>query len=419
MKVRREQSSHLQPAPPIKNKRYWYIGAVTLVLLLLNFKQQWLFHKLASKLIQQTSIAQSYSGPIVITKGGTYRGNWESKDSNVPAVDIRTSEPVIIEYSNIRGAGYLIKSWYYAANITVRHTNGYGITPTPYSDYEKPRRFLTVDGFKNVVVEHCYLEHTAGINLALRYEGDGTERETVKIRYNKVKNIDGRIYGKDAGVNFVGFNFRGSLRHAEIAWNQVINDPNNSRVEDNINMYNSRGTADSRIRIHNNYIQGAFPLNAKHNDYSGGGIITDGDGDINTCPAYIEAYNNQLVGLGNYSMGIAGGNNIRYHHNRAVNAATFPDGSRYNMYTSGMWGSDYYKKNTTFSNSIDNNVIGVVAWGWPNDRNDISVAEYTDFSDNTFLPNPITRQTEAGEYDLWVQKLQKNGITLGPDGSIN
>src|SRR5687767_9686775 len=31
-----------------------------------------------------------YSGPLVITRGGTYRGNWESLDPDVPAVTVRT-----------------------------------------------------------------------------------------------------------------------------------------------------------------------------------------------------------------------------------------------------------------------------------------------------------------------------------------
>ncbi|NEM99181.1 PA14 domain-containing protein [Pontibacter burrus] len=362
--------------------------------------------------------AQTYSGPLVITKGGTYKGNWESRDTEVPAIEVRTSEPVIIEYSNIRGAGYLIKSWGYNCNITVRHSNGYGITPGPYRDYVKSRRFLTVDNFKNVVVEHNYMEHTAGIEIATNYTGNGTTNETIKIRYNKVKNIDGRVHnGQHSLTNFVGLNFKGAIRHAEIAWNQVINEPNNSLVEDNINIYNTKGTSDSPIKIHNNYIQGAYPIPANGSNYSGGGIITDGDGDISIAPAYVEAYENHLVGLGNYSMGMAGGNNLRYHRNRAINAATFADGSKYNMYTSGYWSNDYYKKNTTFNNSVDNNVMGIVAWDWPNNRNDISVQEYASFSNNTALPNPITRQTEADEFTRWNQKLQSNGIVLGPNGS--
>ncbi|WP_250429088.1 PA14 domain-containing protein [Pontibacter ruber] len=361
--------------------------------------------------------AQTYSGPLVITKGGTYTGNWESRDSEVPAVDVRTSEPVVIVNSNIRGAGYLIKSWGYEANITVRHTNGYGLTPTSWNSYMKSRRFLTVDVFKNVVVENCYMEGTAGISVAESYRGNGTTSETIKIRYNKAKNIDGRVQGGKDLVQFVQFNFKGAIRHVEVAWNQIINEPGNSAVEDNINIYNTRGTSDSPIKIHNNYIQGAFPVPATSSTYSGGGIITDGDGDINVCPAYVEAFENHLVGLGNYSMGMAGGNNLRYHHNRAVNAATFPDGSKYAMYTSGYWSNDYYKQNTTFANSIDNNVMGIVAWGWDDNRNDISVQEFASFTSNTALPNPITRQHEADEFTRWNQKLQQNGIVLGPNGS--
>ncbi|WP_299759213.1 PA14 domain-containing protein [uncultured Pontibacter sp.] len=368
-------------------------------------------------LLPSTVTAQTYSGPLVITKGGTYKGNWESKDSEVAAVEIKTSEPVIIENSNIRGAGPLIRSLGNKINLTVRHTNGYGITPTPYKDYKKARRFLGIDVFKNVVVENCYMENTAGIYIGQSYEGNGSSSETIKIRYNIAKNIDGRVYGGTTFAQFVQFNFRNNISHAEVAWNQVINAPNNSAVEDNINIHNSRGTKSSPIRIHNNYIEGAFPMPAESKNYSGGGIITDGDGDINTCPAYIEAHDNQLIGLGNYSMGIAGGNNIRYHHNRAVNAATFENGAKYGMYTSGLWSNDYYKKNTTFSNSVDNNVVGIVAWGYVNNRNDISVADFASFASNSFLPNPISKQTEKSEFSNWQSKLSKNGIVLGPNGS--
>ncbi|MHA6250291.1 PA14 domain-containing protein, partial [Pontibacter sp. CAU 1760] len=365
--------------------------------------------------------AQSYSGPLVITKGGTYQGNWESRNTEVPAVEIRTSQPVIIENSNIRGAGYLIKSWGYSTNLTVRHTSGYGLSPTPYRDYKKPRRFLTIDNFQNVVVENCYMESTAGIYIGTRYEGDGSKNETIRIRYNIAKNIDGRVYGGDKDHSqFVQFNFKGSIRHAEIAWNEVTNEADKSLVEDNINIHNSRGTSDSPIRIHNNLIYGAFPIPATSSKFSGGGIIADGDGDKNTCSAYIDAYENHLVGLGNYSMGIASGNNIRYHHNRSVNAAIFNNGNQYGMNTSGMWSKDYNRKGSTFDNTVDNNVIGVMAWG-PDRyyyRNDISVAENADFRNNTLLPSPISKRTEQDELSRWQQKLQQNGIKLGPNGSV-
>ncbi|WP_439883357.1 PA14 domain-containing protein [Pontibacter sp. MBLB2868] len=366
----------------------------------------------------QKTFAQTYSGPLVITKGGTYTGNWESRDSEVAAVEIRTNEPVVILNANIRGAGPLIRSLGNSADITVRHTRGYGLTPTPWKDYKKARRFLGVDVFRNIVVENCYMENTAGIYIGQRYEGNGSTSNTIKIRFNIAKNIDGRVYGGKTFAQFVQFNFRNAAPHVEVAWNQVTNDAGNSAVEDNINIYNSRGTSSAPIRIHDNFIFGAYPIPHTATQYSGGGIITDGDGDATSCPAYIEAYGNQLVNLGNYSMGIAGGNNIRYHHNRAVNAATFKDGSRFSMYTSGLWSKDYYNKNTTYANSVDNNTVGITAWGYNNERNDVSVAENASFTNNTFLPgSAVAVVTEAAELTLWTQKLTQNGIVLGPNGT--
>ena len=55
----------------------------------------------------RTLLAQN---PLVITHGGTYSGTWESDDRSVPAVVVKTSEPVIIENSVVRGRGDLIVS---------------------------------------------------------------------------------------------------------------------------------------------------------------------------------------------------------------------------------------------------------------------------------------------------------------------
>lgn len=359
---------------------------------------------------------KGYSGPLIITKGGTYTGNWESKDSDVPALDIRTREPVIIENSKIRGAGPLIRSLGYSANITVRNTEGYGITPTPYSDYQKPRRFLAVDVFRNIVVENCYMQNTAGIYLGHSYEGDGTPQNTVKIRYNKVKNIDGRIYNGMAIVQFVQFNYRGEVPHIEIAWNEVINEPDSSAVEDNINIYNSRGTSASPIRIHNNYIQGAFPFPSRSEKYTGGGIITDSPGtDSTMATAYLKVYDNQLVGLGNYCLGIAGGNHIEMYQNRAIVSAKFADNSPYKCWTGGIWAKDYYKLGSTYNNKMHHNTLGTVGQTgtWRNDILDSTFVAAATF-ENVILEGEITLEMEKKEYQIWLKKLSANSIKLGP-----
>ncbi|QCR22098.1 PA14 domain-containing protein [Pontibacter sp. SGAir0037] len=374
-------------------------------------------------LISSQTSAQSYSGPFVITKGGTYTGNWESRDSEVPAVEIKTSEPVTIINSNIRGAGYLIKSWSYRANITVRNTNGYGLPPTPWRSYKKPRRFLIVDDFRNVVVENCYMEGTAGIALSVRYSGNGTESETIKIRYNKAKNIDGRVYGGMEISNFVKFNFRGEVPHAEIAWNEVFNEPNNSLVEENINLYNSRGTPHSPIRIHNNFLKGAYPIPATASVYSGGGILSDSPQDGKSDPksmvtAHLKVYENHTVNIGQHNYGIASGNNIEVYNNRAINSGLFDDGTPMNTYNNGLYGYDYYKTGATFNNVMRDNVIGVMRKDYRVESNYFPDGTVKDVN-NTFLPGKITKQDEINEYNTWLQKVQRNGLTIGPASQSN
>ncbi|NDK55860.1 glycosyl hydrolase [Pontibacter sp. BT213] len=353
---------------------------------------------------------------MVITKGGTYTGNWESRDSEIPAVEVRTSEPVTIINSTIRGAGYLIKSWGHDANITIKHTSGYGLTPTPWSGYIKSRRFLTIDHFRNVVVENCNLNNTAGIYIGENYTGNGTPANSIKIRYNKAYNIDGRTYNGIDIVQFVQFNYKGEVPAVEIAWNQVINEPDKSAVEDNINIFNSRGTPDSPMRIHNNYIQGAYPYPANSNSYSGGGILTDSPGtDSARVTAFVMIHDNQLVGLGNHCIGIAGGNNIEVCNNRAVVAASFQDSTPFPFWTSGIWARDYYKGKLTYGNSIHHNQLAVLGRDrtWRNDVGD-STQFVASVYDNEHLPDKVTINLEAREFTLWQQKLKLAGIKLGP-----
>ena len=69
----------------------------------------------------------------------------------------------------------------------------------------------------------------------------------------------------------------------DIGWNEVINTPGASDVEDVISLYKSGGTSAQPARIHNNFIWGAFP-NPIGNGYSGGGIMVgDRVGQCHRC----------------------------------------------------------------------------------------------------------------------------------------
>ena len=183
----------------------------------------------------------------------------------MPAVTIATSQPVTIQNSIIRSRGALIASYGYNANLTVRNTQGFGLNPNVYGRY--PGRFIDLENFSNLVVENNYMEGTSGIYL-YQYTGNYTPAQTIKVMRNSALNIDGRYSDGKGGfltgpfdnyyVQFFQINGVKNLPEVEIAWNQVINEPGKSRVEDNISIFDSGGTPASPFRIHNNYIQGAY-----------------------------------------------------------------------------------------------------------------------------------------------------------------
>jgi hypothetical protein len=109
------------------------------------------FARLVESLEHRTLLAS----PLVISKGGTYSGTWESTARNTPAVLVNTAEPVIIENSTVRGPGDLIVSGVQHSNITVRHTSGYGVNPNVYG--KTVGRFFIADVFDNADLENNYL----------------------------------------------------------------------------------------------------------------------------------------------------------------------------------------------------------------------------------------------------------------------
>ena len=331
-----------------------------------------------------------YSGPIVITHGGTYSGNWQSLDPNTPAVTIRTAEPVVIANSRISSRSSLIKTRIAHAKLTVRDTSGYGLNPDVRG--RAPGRFLDAEGFDNIDLENNYLEGTSGIYLLDANVGSGT----VRVIANRALNIDGR---KSDGAGRLPRlqhphppqrrHHRGRLRRAcsswqldkvrhvpgmEVAWNQVINEPGKSRVEDNINIYHSSGTADSPLLIHDNYIQGAYtikPWQGSYSDgtwnydwgYSGGGILL-GDGKT-TDPAQGVVVRAGVPEPGGLDDQLRDRDRGRPRQSRSTTtgsspAAYWPTGGRSSARTSGpcIWDCYQVGSSVFYNNSGHGNTVG-------------------------------------------------------------
>ncbi|RPD44972.1 hypothetical protein DNI29_19965 [Hymenobacter sediminis] len=363
-----------------------------------------------------TAECAGQNGVLVIRHGGTYSGTYRSTDSEVPCVLIATEEPVILENCYLEGPGNLIDARGGNADLQIRNCTGRGLPPT--ADNIRRGRFLEANEARRLWVEHNDLLQTAGI-VAYLWQGSGQPDQTLRIRYNRVENLDGRHRnGGGTTVSFVSLIGVRGVAGMEVAWNQVRNEPNNSLVEDNINIYNSSGTARSPLRIHDNYVQGAYPYPATSPRYAGSGLTSDGDGATPlTTTAYLEAYDNQFVSTC-AAMNIAAGHHVRYYRNRMVTSGLLPNGEKMaaNYAGAGVW-NEYKKPSTVFfANSMEKNTIGFVKLGYNqpfSNRHDLSQGACEPCTATEHLPNPITLETEHQEWEFWQQKLARYHIKPG------
>ena len=363
-----------------------------------------------------------WSGPLIITKGGTYSGNWQSLDPNKPAVSVDTSQPVIIRNSIIRSASDLIATGVNHTNLTVINTAGYGLNPNIKG--HSPGRFINDFNFDNIVIENNTLDGTAGIELG-QYSGNHTAQQTIKVLYNSALNIDGRhsngsgsfLTGPDDNdlVQFVQLNACLNVPGVEIAWNQVVNLPGQSRVEDNISVFQSSGTASSPILIHDNYIAGAYAAApTTDTSFTGGGImLSDGyTHSAATDTGFVQAYGNIVVGTSNYGIAISSGHDDSFYGNTIISSGLLPNGTaiasqNVAAYIWNSGGDPYFARDSAWGNSI----------GWMNQgahgRNDQWMPNASGKAGDSFLPGTITLKTEQAQYAGWLKKVAGAGVKLG------
>jgi hypothetical protein len=333
--------------------------------------------------------------PIVIAAGGVYSDHYVSPSADVPAVLIATSEPVVLDGAKVEGPGTLIQiETGTPADVVVRNTKGKGKAPE-----SGLARFLVADGgWRSLVVENNELITTAGI------WAHAAEPETVRITHNEVRDI----VGADL-VQFVQFDkVTGPI---QVAWNEVINEPGRSSVEDVVSLYQSGGTPDAPARIHDNFIWGAFPLPVD-DDYSGGGIMV---GDQGSDAGHVEVTANQVVGTTNYGISVVCGSNQRVSENVILSSGRTEDGDwipatnvGLSMGSESRWGGGCV---TYIDNTATDNDLG---WQVEDGRNDSWTPDCDDCSGNTEREGEVTYDDEEAEYDRWREKSSDEDI--GPIG---
>ena len=397
---------------------------------------------------QDCASGAAFTGPIRITSGGTYTGNWQSPDRTTPVVQIFTTQPVTIVNSRLRGPGDLLTGGP-GTNVTVQESCFVGTFPAPRGTYKG--RAIALWRAANVRIEHNDFDSTGGYELGtdfsrpyggatilvLEHLGDGTANSTIKIRYNRFHNLDGRfsdglggylataVSGYSIGIHTA--NIFG-LPGMEIAWNQIINEPYQSGSGDSINILDTSGTAVSPMQVHDNYIQGGWDADPANGDgllYFGAAITTDGiyQTDPRLTVGFLKIHDNQAVGFGNVGMSISIGHDVEMYNNRAVSSGQLSNGtSSATSWATGFQHMNGWRNNppsSFFNNSVHDNVSGVRKQrrgSWEREDYRFELPPAVNSNNASFAPaSPAapTRADEANEFVLWTNKLTAQGIRVG------
>ena len=272
------------------------------------------------------------SGPIQITTGGTYSGNWNSDDPKTPAVTIATDEPVTIEASTITSRGTLIKitGVTTGANVTIDNVTGTALDPGIAG--AQRGQFVQAGKISSLTVKNCTMTGVSfGINLV------SSTVASLQILNNKAVNLEDRASDGQGGLeptepvsgHFILLNSIAAPAGAEIAWNQVMQTMGQSSMTDVINLYRSQGSASHPIWVHDNYMEGDSSP-ATPTTFSGVGIIADG-GKAAPVTAFALLENNEIVHTAGSGVAIANGHDITVTGNRVVSCGQDASGNWFAM----------------------------------------------------------------------------------------
>ena len=393
------------------------------------------YQGLTTSVLASSSVGEiAWSGPIVITQGGAYSGNWQSTDGKTAAVTVATDAPVIIQDSHIRSSSNLIQVNMDGADLTVRNTLGLALHASVKG--QPNGVFLDAASPARLDVENNYMENVRYGVLVHGYTGSRTEKQTLVIRGNRARNLNGLLsdgvggYLPGEGANrslsrFVELDDLQSVPGVDVGWNEVVDYPAHSLVSDVIDVYRSSGTANQPLEIHDSYIQGAYPYNPAQDAYHGGGIKTDGGADdtAQNASAFTYIHNNQVVGTVSYGIAFTAGHDNIAADNRVISSGLLRDGTKIAAQQVGLSNADAHgnmERGSIYNNTMHDNVVGWTCWtascaevGYRQDQ--YFPASTGDYESNSVVPaRQITLDMEESEFLIWLNKTESAGIKVGP-----
>lgn len=354
-------------------------------------------------------------GPLVVSSGQTISGR-KFVATGAACITVNTSSPVIIEDCWLEGKDWDCLVRGNNANVTIRRCKAVGLAPTTANGYTRPH-LLKSGSPVHIQVDNCDLDHTCGV-LVKFFTGNGSPTQTILVRNNKVRNIDGREFGDTSKQNrsFVSLDAL-HVGNMQIAWNEVINTQGESSVDDVLNFFNAGGTAAAPAEVHHNFIWGSYALTPAL-DHSGSGMIMDGD-DLTfagTC-SYVNAHDNYFIGTSNAGMNVSVGHHFNYLNNVIINSALSSTGVPQRGPYAGMSHFNYkgqdaawFGQGTTISGNQVAYMINAASGGG---RKDFDLGGLA--ATNTSL-NPgqaVTYAQEQAQLTAFLQAKVTAGVVIG------
>jgi Bacterial Ig-like domain (group 2)/Chitobiase/beta-hexosaminidase C-terminal domain len=375
-----------------------------------------------------------WSGPIVITQGGNYSGNWQSTDAKTPAVTIATADPVIIQDSHISSSGTLIEINTKGADLSVRNSLALALNPSVKG--QPNGVFLDANSPARLDVENNYMENVRYGVMVRGYSGNRTGQQTIIVRGNRARNLNGLLSDGMGGYlpgegtyqsasGFLKLQDVRAVPGVDLGWNEVVNYPAHSLVSDVIDLYRASGTPNQPLEVHHTYIEGAYPYKPAQDAYQGGGIKTDGDADDTPqdASAFSYIHDNQVVGTVSYGIALTAGHDNVAANNRVISSGLLSDGTKIAAQRVGLINVNGHADtgdSSAYNNSMHDNLSGWTCWsascaqhGYRQDQ--YFPASSGDYSSNSVVSaKQITLEMEQSEYSIWMNKVASAGMKVGP-----
>ena len=356
---------------------------------------------------------------------------WDKAYRSVPIIDIKTSKPVVISNCVFVGAGDFIHARFPNANVTINNCVFIGLPPT-IAKHPRGSVFYTAFG-KNVRISNNYFEQVRGISI------EESQYNDVIVTQNKVQNIDGRFsqpgtrgasrtdpYTSRAPAYFLEVRLA-SVRYMNIKYNEVINYPDKSAIEDfillnkvafNYGGYDENGNPPpeyQNITIEQNFMYGnwSYPFSEKNSTYTGAGIRITGVGSNSTTASY----DNVLISGKGYRIETTGTHQML--GNKKVFSHKHPNGKPYLPVIETFYIGDPSNTGAVANNRIQNNSVDHLQKINVSDQqgsqkwDDVPINTTESYESNKEADN-TTLQDEEDEYGIWRYNTVSKGINVGP-----